>query len=82
MEMDPVLSNWKEPSSVDPKENAKELCSLASISCVLVLLSTAGRAAVNPIYQFSSSVVLCNDDAILKCPFGKEFACILGEGRL
>lgn len=80
--MDPVLSNWKEPSSVDPKENAKELCSLASISCFLVLLSTAGRAAINPIYQFSSSVVLCNGDAILKCPFGKEFACILEEGRL
>lgn len=80
--MDPVLSNWKEPSSVDPKENAKELCSLVSISCFLVLLSTAGRAAINPIYQFSSSVVLCNGDAILKCSFGKEFACILGEGRL
>lgn len=67
--LDLVLSNWKEPSSVDPKENAKELCSL-------------GRAAINLKYQFSSSVVLCNDDAILKCPLGKEFACILGEGRL
>lgn len=80
--MDPVLNNWKEPSSMDPKENAKELCSLASISCFLVFLSTAGRAAVNLVYQFSSSVVLCIDDAILKCPFGKEFACILGEGKL
>lgn len=69
MGLDLVLSNGKEPISVDPKENAKELCSL-------------GRAAINLVYQFSSSVVLCNDDAILKCPFGKEFACILGLGRL